>query len=270
MKINRHNRHAEIVIAENPPTNPEDDPAGLVPAVQRLQRKIWLTNDGRFFKRTNPRTNKWTEIVNQDFSKILNNTQIGVVNSMVIDNANFVRITGAMNTLNGISGGFDGRVLAITNVGIGSAMLINNQSISAAAQDRIITGTNGEVELSPGAIGIFIYDAQTQRWRMLNAPFIVDTVTIGATTTLAVANRRVIVNNGAANITITLTATFGATYNISRGIGSIGTITIATTAGQVQNLNGTLGATTTIPIHSASGAGLGHQFTFDGTNFMRV
>lgn len=316
MFLQRRKNH-EIVIAENSPSQPEDNPAGLVPAAQRRSWKLWINSaTGQIYRRINPRVNAWIEQLpfSHWFSSgnvlpngVTDNTEdiyragkvtigsttlpdatftlygglatkpftinsvVGTANALAIGNNTFVRVTSAMTTLNGITAGFDGQHLALVNIGIGSPYLITNESLSAVAGNRIVTGTNGQIEIGVGAMALFVYDGLSARWRMLNAPLIVDTVIIATTQTLPIANRlHVILNNGATNITLTLPSTFGNCYRFSRNSTSTGTVTLQGSAGQIQALNGTIGATTSLGIHSATGAGLNHNFTFDGTNWMRI
>lgn len=88
---------------------------------------------------------------------------------------------------------------------------------------------------------------------------------ITGTTTLNVTYNKILVSNGATNITITLPdalTCLGREYVFSRAAGSTGSITIIGGAGnQIQALAGTVGATTSIRLHSATGGGLRHSFT---------
>jgi len=88
---------------------------------------------------------------------------------------------------------------------------------------------------------------------------------ITGTTTLNVTHNKILVSNGATNITITLPdalTCLGREYVFSRAAGSTGSITIIGGAGnQIQALAGTVGATTSIRLHSATGGGLRHSFT---------
>ena len=90
-------------------------------------------------------------------------------------------------------------------------------------------------------------------------------INITATTTLNETHHKILVRNGATNITITLPnalTCLGREYVMSRAAGSTGSITIVGGAGNLmQALNGTTGATTSIGLHSAAGAGLSHFFT---------
>jgi hypothetical protein len=75
---------------------------------------------------------------------------------------------------------------------------------------------------------------------------------------------KVLVRNGATNITITLPnalTCLGREYIFSRAAGSTGSITIVGSGTQIQALNGTLGATTSIGAHGTTGQGLRHSFT---------
>lgn len=88
---------------------------------------------------------------------------------------------------------------------------------------------------------------------------------IVATTTLNATNHKVLVSNGATNITITLPdalTCLGREYVMSRAAGSTGSITIQRTGtNTIQALNGTTGITTSIGLHSATGGGLNIRFT---------
>jgi hypothetical protein len=91
-------------------------------------------------------------------------------------------------------------------------------------------------------------------------------ITIITTTTTVTANQnKLLVNNGASNITILLPNPLncvGRKYEISRYQGSTGIITVSTTGtNQIQSLNGNIGLTTTISVHGATGQGLSHSFT---------
>lgn len=85
-----------------------------------------------------------------------------------------------------------------------------------------------------------------------------------ASTVLNNTHNKIVCNNGATNITLTLPnalTCLGRRYIVSRGATSTGTITLTPSAGRIQALAGTVGATTSIGVHSATGAGLHHNFT---------
>ena len=84
---------------------------------------------------------------------------------------------------------------------------------------------------------------------------------------------KVLVQNGATNITLTLPSSAtreGRSISISRMPGSTGSITLNPGAGsRVQALAGGMGATTTIGAHSAAGLGVNHLFWAYGGNWYR-
>lgn len=88
---------------------------------------------------------------------------------------------------------------------------------------------------------------------------------ITSTTVLNSAHNKLIINNAATNITLTLPdalTCIGRKYELSRYNGSTGKITLAATGTNlVQALAGTVGATTSISLHSTAGAGLSISFT---------
>jgi hypothetical protein len=87
---------------------------------------------------------------------------------------------------------------------------------------------------------------------------------ITATTTLNATHHKILVSNGATNITITLPNALtcvGREYIFSRAAGSTGSITIVGSGTQIQAFNGTMGATTSLGAHGTAGQGLRHFFT---------
>lgn len=94
---------------------------------------------------------------------------------------------------------------------------------------------------------------------------VAETVTVvTATTTLNETHNKIVIQNAATAITVTLPnalTCLGRKYEFSRYAGSTGGVTILPGGGQIQALNGTVGATTTLGLHSAAGAGLKHTFT---------
>ena len=102
--------------------------------------------------------------------------------------------------------------------------------------------------------------------------FAVGVLTTATSTTLTGTSSKIILNNAALNITITLpnaASCIGRTYSFTRAATSTGTVTVTPLAGQIQSLAGTMGATTSIGAHSATGGGVDIQFWSDGTNWYR-
>jgi hypothetical protein len=97
------------------------------------------------------------------------NVQTGTVNSLSISNASFVRITGAITTLNGIAAGsglFDGKRLVVANASGGSITITHNNA-SASANDRIRCPGSASFTLLDQAAVEFIYDFGTGAWRTI-------------------------------------------------------------------------------------------------------
>lgn len=88
---------------------------------------------------------------------------------------------------------------------------------------------------------------------------------VTTTTTLNATHHKIVANNGATTITLTLPdalTCIGREYIISRAAGSTGILNVVGAGGnQIQAYAGTVGATTSIGIHSVTGAGLKHSFT---------
>lgn len=106
----------------------------------------------------------------------------------------------------------------------------------------------------------------------LRGGFCPTVVVIASTGAIPATATKVLVNNGATAITLTLPAHVagkGRHISISRRNGSTGAVTLQGASGQIQALAGTLGATTTLGVHSAAGAGVNQNFYSDGTNWYR-
>ena len=125
-----------------------------------------------------------------------------------------------------------------------------------------VNGTSRISILSTGEIGL---NTLTPTSSIHKEGSVAETVTvITASITLNNTHNKIVVNNGATAITVTLPnalTCLGRKYEFSRYAGSTGTVNITPSVGQIQAFNGTVGATTTIGGHSAAGAGLRHSFT---------
>jgi fibronectin-binding autotransporter adhesin len=94
----------------------------------------------------------------------------GTSNDVNFGTASLVRLTGASaQTITGISGGADGRVLVIVNAGSNAATISNNSSSSTTAADHILTGTAADLTLNADASITLVYDAGASRWRIAGA-----------------------------------------------------------------------------------------------------
>jgi len=79
--------------------------------------------------------------------------------------ANFRLSTDAQRAITGITGGYDGKFLYISNVGAFN-LVLSNQNAGSAAANRIITGTGDDRVMAPGQSVILKYDSTDSRWRM--------------------------------------------------------------------------------------------------------
>jgi hypothetical protein len=100
------------------------------------------------------------------FNKGTDYTTVGVSNNVVFGAGSLIRLTGASaQTITGIAGGTDGRILTLVNT-TGFIATIANNSLSSAVQNRIITGTAADINLAPGASISLVYDSGSNLWRV--------------------------------------------------------------------------------------------------------
>ncbi len=80
-----------------------------------------------------------------------------------------IRLTGASaQTITGIAGGFDGRILTLVNAGSNDATLTDDDTSSTAA-NRILTGTGADLTLPVDASISLVYDASDSVWRVIGS-----------------------------------------------------------------------------------------------------
>jgi len=96
-------------------------------------------------------------------------TTAGSANDVVFANASYIRLdtAGAAQTITGIAGGVDGKLLTLTNADAALAVTLSNQSVSSTAANRIVTGTGVDLTIAAGASVNLIYDATDSRWRVV-------------------------------------------------------------------------------------------------------
>lgn len=91
----------------------------------------------------------------------------GTTNDVAFGSGPVIRLTGASaQTLTGIAGGANGRILTLINAGSNAATLSNNSGSSIAA-NRIITGTGSDLSLAAGASISLVYDSGASLWRVV-------------------------------------------------------------------------------------------------------
>ena len=147
-----------------------------------------------------------------------------------------------------------------------------SQSINVSDSAWGLSGNNGTIQASnfigtKDNIGLTFRTNNSQRLTILNTgsvgvgttnptstlqvngSFSEVVTVVTATTSLNDFQNKVVLNNGATAITITLPnalTCIGRKYEFSRYAGSTGTVTIVGTSSQIQALAGTVGATTTL------------------------
>jgi len=94
-----------------------------------------------------------------------NNTELNLASNRF----SYYRISGATAafSISGISGGTEGRLLTLFNRS-GFTMTLNNNSASAGAANRVLTGANGNLDIPDRGIVNLQYDGAEQRWVVLS------------------------------------------------------------------------------------------------------
>ena len=90
-------------------------------------------------------------------------SSVGAVNNLDTTTNNYVRLS-ASSSLTGVvapTGSKNALLIRNTNV---VNLLIENDSASSSANNRIITGTGGSIELSPDASLLLTYDVDSSKW----------------------------------------------------------------------------------------------------------
>jgi len=71
------------------------------------------------------------------------------------------------STVTGFTGGVDGALMIVLNLGSGS-LTLSHQNTGSSAANRMITTTGLDVVLTTDGIASFIYDSGTSRWRQIS------------------------------------------------------------------------------------------------------
>ncbi len=154
-----------------------------------------------------------------------------------------VILTGAQS-LTGLTGGADGRLMMIHNIDSADILTIAHQSGASTAANRFAIGTN--IALNPDESVLFQYDSTSSRWRALAGPSAVaslgDHLTDLDALSAVGAGDNIMVSTGAG----TWAFETGDTARISLGVGS-------TSAPQIDTIELGAAADTTL---SRSGAGV--------------
>ncbi len=91
----------------------------------------------------------------------------GISNDAPFANASLIRLAGiSTQTITGIAGGTDGKLLTIMNAGV-TPSTIQNQNTNSQTGNRIITGLNADLVLAPDVSVLLQYDSGAARWRVI-------------------------------------------------------------------------------------------------------
>ena len=93
----------------------------------------------------------------------------GTSNNVNFGTGAVFRLTGASaQTITGITGGTDGRMITLVNAA-GQTAIISNNSGSSLAANRITTGTGADISLYAGGSVSLVYDSVASLWRVIAA-----------------------------------------------------------------------------------------------------
>lgn len=86
-----------------------------------------------------------------------------------LSTASTIRYTpnSAGSTLTGLTGGADGRVLLLLNIGTVASITITHQDTNSTAANRFVTPDGLPLVLGPTASAMIQYDSTTSRWRVI-------------------------------------------------------------------------------------------------------
>lgn len=186
--------------------------------------------------------------VNGDFGlRPTDNTDAGALPGVPTADTSFIRFSLATE-IQGLANGAEGKLLILANIN-SVTCIVRNQNGTAAAADRIITGTGDDIELATGASLLLAYDGTTGRWRVIGGAGggalsikANQTLTAAATIVLAGTGQQLIRVEGDGGA-ITVSATTGVTNGTKdgqqlrlQGLSDTNTVTI-TAAGNMR-LNG--------------------------------
>ncbi|RTY90240.1 hypothetical protein [Flavobacterium sp. GT3R68] len=205
----------------------------------------------------------------QGVMRVDNATAGGFAGMYLFEGANYRGHMGYVNTLG--TSGFGGK--GAYQLASGDRPLVFSTHASTESfQERMVIAGDGRVGINTNPTNIAPTVQPTSNLQVAGS-FAIGVVSVSANTTLTETTCKVILSNGAANITVVLptpSTCAGRMLSFSRNAASTGTVTIDTAGtNNIQNLAGTVTSTTTIPLHSAGGAGVNVQFWSNGTIWYR-
>jgi hypothetical protein len=149
-----------------------------------------------------------------------NNSQTGSIQTINLTSSYTTLIGSGLMSIAGINStnSSSGQLVVLTNLTGSNVTILNNDS-NALAQDRIITGTAGNVILADSGSISLIYNTSTLTWQVVSivqasaipTPSI---TTITTSTTLTNSNDYVLVNGTSIIVNLPTTLIAGKTFNI--------------------------------------------------------
>ena len=148
-----------------------------------------------------------------------------------------------------------------------TAVSTNSVTLATSGVNGHTLTANVKVDLAAGAQNKLVVSAAGVRVAPARKTRIVT-----ATGTVTAADTVVIVNNGAANITLTFSGAFDPDQEMSftRAPGSTGSVTLTGTGFTFQALSGAVRATTSLSLHTAAGGGVLNAFVLNSTTWYRA
>lgn len=198
-----------------------------------------------------------------------NATSGGFAGVYLFEGANYRGHMGYVNTAG--TSGFGGKG-AYQFASGDRPLVFSTHATTEAFQERMVIAGNGKVGINTNPTNIAPTVQPTSNLQVAGS-FALGIAYVSTTSALTETTCKVILTNGASNITITLptpSTCAGRMLSFSRNAASTGTVTLDTSgSNNIQNLIGTVTNTTTIPLHSVGGAGVNVQFWSNGTIWYR-
>jgi hypothetical protein len=241
-----------------------------------------------------------TKTNNTERMRVTNTGNIGIGSNAPLNRLHIVNNAdgeGVLRVDNGTAGGFSGTYffqggnyrghIGYVNIGGASGFggkgyfqiaagqrpfIFSTNPTSEMYLERMIIAQDGRVGINTNPTNASITIQPTSTLQVYGS-FATRIASINTTSTLGDDICKVILSNGASNITITLpdpSTCVGRLLSFSRNSSSTGTVTLDPMGtNNIQNLNGTVTNTTVIPIHSIAGTGVNIQFWSDGAIWYR-
>lgn len=211
-------------------------------------------------------------LVGRDTVDTLNNKTLQFLRQASVDNAvvtganasidsvttGIIRLTNSsLLSLSGISEGASGQTVIIENM-TGNTVVINNDEATASSNDRIYTGTNGNVSMRNNATFMFTYDATVNKWMLTGGS--------GSGSGGSVN----FIGNGNAESGTTGWTTYADAAGPRPVDGTGGTANVTFTTSNTNPLSGNESFVLSKPASNCQGQGVSYDFTIDNSSKAKV